>query len=109
MFWKYFLFRNEGFPEQDICFLGTLDQDSATTCSELLGRRRGRHLETQIDIQARKPFLEVLLRFWGRGDRIRRTETGFYAEFRCASHVLSGLAWGAIFGKNIECKEMHTF
>ena len=44
--------RSEEFPERDIWFLGTLDQGSAR-CSELLGRRR-RHLETRVDIQARK-------------------------------------------------------
>ena len=66
--------RSEGFPERDIWFLGTLDQGSAR-CPELLGRRR-RHLETQVDIQARKLLLEVFLRFWGRGERSRRMETG---------------------------------
>ena len=44
---------------------------------ELLGRRRRRHhLETQVDVQARKLLLEVFLRFWGRGERYRRMETG---------------------------------
>ena len=33
--------RSEGFPEQDIWFLGTLEQGSAR-CPELLGRRRRR-------------------------------------------------------------------
>ena len=66
--------RSEGFPERDIWFLGTLDQGSAR-CPELLGRRR-RHLETQVDIQARKLQLKVFLRFWGRGERSRRMETG---------------------------------
>ena len=34
---------------------------------------------------------------------------GFYSEFRCASHEHSGLPWGAIFGKVIQNKEIHTF
>ena len=34
---------------------------------------------------------------------------GFYTEFRCASHEHSGLPWGAIFGKVIQNKEIHTF
>ena len=66
--------RSEGFPERDIWFLGTLDQGSAR-CPELLGNRR-RHLEIKVEIQARKLLLEVLLRFWGRGERSRRMETG---------------------------------
>ena len=33
----------------------------------------------------------------------------FYTEFRCASHEHSGLPWGAIFGKVIQNKEIHTF
>ena len=67
--------RSEGFPERDIWFLGTLDQGSAR-CPELLGRRRRRHLEIQVDIQARKLLLKVFLRFWGRGERYLRMETG---------------------------------
>ena len=39
-------------------------------------RRRRRHLEIQVDIQARKLLLKVFLRFWGRGERSRRMETG---------------------------------
>ena len=34
---------------------------------------------------------------------------GFYLDFRCASHEHSGLPWGAIFGKVIQNKEIHTF
>ena len=34
---------------------------------------------------------------------------GFYTEFRCASHEHSGLAWGAIFEKVTQNKEIHTF
>ena len=56
---------NEGFPERDIWSLGTLDQVSAR-CPELLGRRRRRHLEIQVDIQARELFLKVL---WCDGPR----------------------------------------
>ena len=69
--------RSEGFPERDIWSLGTLDQGSAG-CPELLGRRRRRrrHLEIQVDIQARELLLKVFLRFWGRGERYRRMETG---------------------------------
>ena len=71
--------RSEGFPARDIWFLGTLDQGSAQI-PEFLGnrrrRRRRRHLEIQVDIQARKLLLEVFLRFWGRGERYRRMETG---------------------------------
>ena len=68
------IYRSEGFPERDIWSLGTLDQGSAR-CAELLGRRRRRHLETQVDIQARKLLLllllllKVFLRFWGRSER----------------------------------------
>ena len=70
-------YRSEGFPERDIWFLGTLDQGSAR-CPELLGRRRRRrrHLEIQVDIQARELLLKVFLRFWGRGERYLRMETG---------------------------------
>ena len=39
-------------------------------------RRRRRHLEIQVDIQARELTLKVFLRFWGRGERYRRMETG---------------------------------
>ena len=33
---------------------------------------------------------------------------GFYTEFRCASHEHSGLPWGAILGKVIQNKEIHS-
>ena len=66
--------RSEGLPERDVWSLGTLDQGSAR-CPELLGNRR-RHLEIKVDIQARKLLLKVFLRFWGRGGRSRRMETG---------------------------------
>ena len=48
-------------------------------CPELLGRRRRRrrHLEIQVDIQARELLLKVFLRFWGRGERYLKMETGF--------------------------------
>ena len=54
-----------------------MDQGSGQM-GELLGRRRRRrrHLETQVDVQARKLSLKVFLRFWGRGERYRRMETG---------------------------------
>ena len=32
--------------------------------------------QREVDIQARKLLLEVFLRFWGRGERYRRMETG---------------------------------
>ena len=66
--------RSEGFPERDIWFLGTLEQGFAR-CPEFLGNRR-RHLEIKVDIQARKLLLEGFLKFWGRGERYRRMETG---------------------------------
>ena len=65
--------------------------------------------EENIDIQARKLYSEVFLRFLGRGERSRKWRPGFYTEFRCASHEHSGLPWGAIFGKIIKFQEMHTF
>ena len=34
---------------------------------------------------------------------------GFYTEFRCASREHSGLAWGAIFEKATQNKEIHIF
>ena len=34
---------------------------------------------------------------------------GFYTEFRRASREHSGLAWGAIFEKVIQNKDIHTF
>ena len=34
---------------------------------------------------------------------------GFYTEFRRESREHSGLAWGAIFEKVIQNKEIHTF
>ena len=46
---------------------------------ELLGRRRRRRrrrLGIQVDIQARKLYLELLVWFWGRGERYLRMETG---------------------------------
>ena len=48
---------------------------------ELLGRRRRRrrrrgHLEIQVDIQARKLYLEFFTWFWGPGERSQRMETG---------------------------------
>ena len=55
--------------------------------------------QENIDIQARKLSSEVFLRFLDRGERSRKMETGFYTEFRCASHEHSGLLWGAIFEK----------
>ena len=67
--------RSEGFPARDILFLGTLEQGSAR-CPELLGRRRRRQLEIKVNIQARKLLLMVFLRFWGRGERYTRMETG---------------------------------
>ena len=75
--WTLENYRSEGFPEQDIWSLGTLDQGSAR-CPELLGRRRRRrrHLEIQVDIQARKLLLKVFQRFWGGGERYLRMETG---------------------------------
>ena len=39
-------------------------------------RRRRRQSEIKVDIQARKLALEVFLRFWGRGERYLRMETG---------------------------------
>ena len=38
------------------------------------GRRR--HLEIQVDVQARKLYLEFVLWFGGRGERSWRMETG---------------------------------
>ena len=35
-----------------------------------------RHLEIQVDIQARKLYLDVFLRFWTPGERSREMETG---------------------------------
>ena len=45
---------------------------------ELLGRRRRRRrrLGIQVDIQARKLYLEFFTWFWGRGERDLRMETG---------------------------------
>ena len=46
---------------------------------ELLGRRRRRrrrHQGSQVDIQARELYLEFLIRFWVRGERYLRMETG---------------------------------
>ena len=63
--------------------LGTLDQGSAR-CPELLGRRR-RHLEIQVDIQARKLLFKVFLRFWIPGGRSREMETGVL--LRISLHV----------------------
>ena len=88
--------------------LGTLDQGSAR-CPELLGRRRRGHLEIQVDIQARERLSKVFLRFWGRGERYLRMETGFYSEFRYESNEHSGLAWGAFPGKMTKFQEMLTF
>ena len=36
-------------------------------------------------------------------------ETTFFTECRCASREHSGLAWGAIFEKMYQNKEIHTF
>ena len=38
--------------------------------------RRRRQSEIKVDIQARKLLLKVFLRFWGRGERYLRMETG---------------------------------
>ena len=47
---------------------------------ELLGRRRRRrrlrHLEIQVDIQARKLYLEFFTWFWGQGESYLTMETG---------------------------------
>ena len=46
---------------------------------ELLGRRRRRRrrrLGIQVDIQARKLYLQFFTWFWGRGERYLRMETG---------------------------------
>ena len=105
--------RSEGFPERDIWSLGTLDQGSAR-CPELSGRRRRRrHLEIQVDIQARELLLKVFPRFWGHGDRYRHHigewRPGFYSEFRCGCREHSGLAWGAFPGKATKFQEMTSF
>ena len=34
------------------------------------------HLEIQVDIQARKLYLELFIWFWGRGERYLRMGTG---------------------------------
>ena len=64
-----------------------------------------------IDIHARKLYLEVFLWFWGRGERSRRMETGwrpgFYTEFRCASREHSEM--GAVFEKIPKIKTYTLF
>ena len=48
-------------PERDIWSLGVMVQGSGQM-GELLGRRRRRrHLEIQVDIQAREPHLEFFI------------------------------------------------
>ena len=75
----------------------------------LTRRRRRRHLEIEVNIQAgnyqyRSSYaFGVVVRDIGE----RRLE--FYTEFRCASHEHSGLPWGAIFDKMSKFQEMHTF
>ena len=39
-------------------------------------RRRRRHSEIKVDIQTRKLYLDVFLRFWTPGERSREMETG---------------------------------
>ena len=72
-------------------------------------RRRRRHLEIQVDIQARKLLLDFSLGFGVVVRDLAEWRPGFYTEFRCASHEHSGLPLGAIFGKVIQNKGIHTF
>ena len=76
---------------------------------ELLGRRRcrHRHLELQVNIQARKLVLKVFLRFGGCGQKYLRMEV--YTEFLRGHLEHSGLASGAIFSKITKFQEMFTF
>ena len=76
-----------------------------------MGRRRRRrcHLETQVDIQAKKLYLEVSYGFGLLAVDLGEWRPGLYIEFRCASREHSGLPWGAIFKKVIQNEEIHTF
>ena len=71
-----------GSLERDISSLRTMGWGSGQMeKSSALRSRRRRHLEVQVDIQTGKIYLEVLLWFWGRGERYLRKETGVYREF----------------------------
>ena len=86
-----YVYRSEGFPARDISSLHAMGYGSGQTEKLSTRRRRRRHLEIQVDIQARKPLLEVFL----TGVVVRDTgewRPGFYTEFRCASREHSGLA-----------------
>ena len=64
-------------PERNIWSLGEMVWGSGQM-GELLVRRR-RHLEIQVDIQARELYLKFFIWFWGRrrrGERYLRMETG---------------------------------
>merc|ERR1712023_120019 len=65
--------------------------------------------QENIDTQARKLYSEVFLGFGVVVSDLGEWRPGFYTEFRWASHEHSGLPWGAIFGKVIQNKEIHTF
>ena len=67
--------RSEGFPLRDI-FVPVRVERRAWPGNRVSRHYRRRHLEIQVDIQARKLYLKVFLWFWGRGERYLEMETG---------------------------------
>ena len=71
-----------------------MGESSARRC-----RRRRRHLKIQVDIQARKLFLEFSNWMLTHMKDIRILIPGFYTAFRAGTSQQRGLAWGAILEK----------
>ena len=82
-----------------------MDQGSAR-CPELLGRRR-RHLEIEVDIQARKLLLKVFLRFWTPGKISENGGRGSTQNF--AARLVRLVVWpGEPFLKKLFRIKKHT-
>ena len=74
-----------------------------------MGRRRRRHLEIQVDIQARELYLEFVPMDLDSDETSRDMDTAVLHKISVESNGESGLVWGAIFEKVAKYKEIHTF
>ena len=84
-----------------------------TRWAELLGRRhRRRHLEIQVDIQARKLYLEIVPMDLDSDETSRDIDTAVLNRISISwirAHCHSGLAWRAIFEKCPNIREHVLF
>ena len=102
--------RSEGFPNE--IFRSCTLWDRAQSRWESCWVHRCHHMKIKVDIQTRKlllkvikGFLKVLESWW---ETFENGDRGS-AQNSCGRLEHSGLAWGAIFGKMLTFKEMHTF